>query len=113
MDTLRRILFAAFVVGLGLSITLSQSALAALTAIWLWRLRDPEARRAQAWPLWAPVLAFAGATLLSALLSGELIRSLTASKGLLLMSALYVTADALGDVGSAGRYSAAAGVRAG
>ena len=29
MDTLRRILFAAFVIGLGLSITLSQSALAA------------------------------------------------------------------------------------
>ena len=104
MDTLRRILFAAFVVGLGLSITLSESALAALTALWLWRLRDPGARRAQAWPLLAPVLAFAGATLLSALLSGALARSLTASKGLLLMAALYVTADALDDVGSAGRF---------
>lgn len=104
MDILRRILFAAFVIGLGLSITLSQSALAALTALWLWRLRDPGARRAQAWPLLAPVLAFAGATLLSALLSGELAWSLTASKGLLLIAALYVTADALEDVGSAGRF---------
>ena len=117
MDTLRRILFAAFVVGLGLSITLSQSALAALTALWLWRLRDPGARRAQAWPLLAPVLAFAGATLLSALLSGELARSLTASKGLLLMAALYMTADALEDVGSAARFltllSAVAAIAAG
>ena len=104
MDTLRRILFAAFVIGLGLSITLSQSALAVLTALWLWRLRDPGVRRAQAWPLRAPVLAFAGATLLSALLSGELAWSLTASKGLLLIAALYVTADALEDVGSAGRF---------
>jgi O-antigen ligase len=103
VDILRRILFAAFVIGLGLSITLSQSALAALTALWLWRLRDPGARQAQAWPLLAPVLAFASATLLSALLSGEPARSLIASKGLLLMAALYVTADALDDVGSAGR----------
>jgi len=33
VDILRRILLAAFVIGLGLSITLSQSALAALTAL--------------------------------------------------------------------------------
>ena len=72
MDTLRRLLFAAFVVGLGLSITLSQSALAALAALWLWRLRDPEARQAVALPLWAPVLAFAGATLVSALLTSSI-----------------------------------------
>ena len=50
------------------------------------------------------MLAFAGVTLLSALLSGELALSLTASKGLLLMAALYVTADALDDVASAGRF---------
>ena len=81
-----------------------ESALAALTALWLWRLRDPGARRAQAWPFLAPVLAFAGVTLLSALLSGELALSLTASKGLLLMAALYVTADALDDVAGAGRF---------
>jgi len=55
VDTLRRILFAAFVVGLGLSITLSESALAALTALWLWRLRDPEACRAFLAGLLAPV----------------------------------------------------------
>jgi O-antigen ligase len=65
----------------------------------------------------APVLAFAGVTLLSALLSGELALSLIASKGLLLMAALYVTADALDDVGSAGRFltllSAVAAIAAG
>jgi O-antigen ligase len=107
---LRRILFAAFVVGLGLSITLSQSALAALTALWLWRLRDPAERRREVWPLWAPVLAFAGATLLSALLSGHVGTSLLASKGLLLMAALFVTADALADAGDAERFLTALAV---
>ncbi len=59
---LRRILFAAFVVGLGLSISLSESALAALTVLWLWRLRDPAVRQAQSWSLWRPMLAFSGVT---------------------------------------------------
>lgn len=104
MTAVRRALFAAFVVGLGLSITLSQSALAALTALWLWRLRDPEVRRAQAWPLRAPVLAFAAATLLSAFLSAAPAVSVPFSKGLLLMAALYVTADAIRDVTAAGRF---------
>ena len=87
MDTLRRILFAAFIIGLGLSITLSESALAALTALWLWRLRDSEIRRTQAWPLLEPMLAFAGAKTLSPLLSCEPTPSLTASKALLPMQA--------------------------
>jgi O-antigen ligase len=117
VEILRRILLAAFVVGLGLSITLSQSALAVLTVLWLWRLRDPAIRRAQAWPLRAPVLAFTGVTLLSALVSGEVVRSLTASKGLLLIAALYVTADALADIAGAERFltlfSAVAAIAAG
>jgi putative inorganic carbon (hco3(-)) transporter len=100
----QRILFAAFAVGLGLSITLAQSALAALTLVWLWRLRDPEIRRAHAWPLLLPVLAFAAVTLASALVSGHAGASLLASKGLLLMIALYVTADALADTGDAERF---------
>ena len=117
MDLLRRILFAAFVVGLGLSITLSEATLTALTALWLWRLRDPDVRSAQAWPLRAPVLVFAAATLLSALLSGAAGRSLLASKGLLLMAALFVTADALDDVRGAQGFltflSACAAIAAG
>ena len=71
MIALRRGLLAAFVVGLGLSITLAEGALIGLTFLWLWRLRDPEVRRAQSWPLWQPVLAFTGATLLSVLASGH------------------------------------------
>ena len=112
----RRALLAAFVVGLGVSITLSEGALLLLTLLWLWRLREPESRRAQAWPLWQPVLAFACATVLSALASGHAAQSLVASKGLLLMAALYVTADALGDAREGDRFlswlALAAGVAA-
>ena len=95
MTALRRGLFGAFVVGLGVSITLSESALALLTLLWLWRLRDPSARAAARLPLWPPVLAFSAVTLLSALASGHPAAALAASKGLLLVAALYVTADAL------------------
>ena len=73
----------AFVVGLCCSITLCEGALILLTLLWLWRLRDPAVRAAQTWPLGRPVLAFAAATLLSALASGHVAASLAASKGLL------------------------------
>ena len=92
---LRRALLLAFVLGLGFSITLSESALAALTLLWLWRLRDPAVRASQTWPLLGPLCAFAAATLLSAALSAEPGASLVASKGLLLAAALWVTADAV------------------
>ena len=104
MTALRRSLLAAFVVGLGFSITLAEGALIGLTLLWLWRLRDPEVRRHQPWPFWRPVLAFAAATLLSALASGLVEASLAASKGLLLMAALYVTADALEDAREGDRF---------
>jgi O-antigen ligase len=100
----QRVLFVLFAVGLGTSITLSQSALAVLTALWLWRLREPDVRHAQTWPLRAPCLAFAAATLCSALVSGHAATSVVASKGLLLMAALYVTADALSDASDAERF---------
>ncbi|MGH7399918.1 MAG: O-antigen ligase family protein, partial [Candidatus Rokuibacteriota bacterium] len=89
------VLFGSFVVGLGVSITLSETALTLLTLVWLWRLRDPAIRASAQWPLWQPVLAFSAATLLSAVLSPSVGSSLVASKGLLLMAALYVTVDAL------------------
>lgn len=95
MTALRRAVFGAFVVGLGLSITLSETALSLLTLLWLWRLRDPEARAAVRWPLWQPVVAFSGVSLVSALASGHPVTALGACKGLLLVAALYVTVDVL------------------
>jgi O-antigen ligase len=95
LTALHRAVFGAFVVGLGVSITLSESALTLLTLLWLWRLRDPAARAAARWPLWPPVLAFSVVTLASALASGHAGTALAASKGLLLVAALYVTADVL------------------
>lgn len=102
--SVRGVLLGAFVAGLGLSITLAESALALLTLLWLWRLRDPAVRATARWPLAAPVLAFSAATVLSALLSGHPLASLQASKGLLLAAALYVTADGLRDSGASDRF---------
>ena len=102
--SVRGVLLGAFVAGLGLSITLAESALALLTLLWLWRLRDPAVRAAARWPLAAPVLAFSAVTVLSALLSGHPLASLEAAKGLLLAAALYVTADALREPAAAERF---------
>jgi O-antigen ligase len=93
--SLRGVLLGAFVAGLGLSITLAETALALLTLLWLWRLREPAVRAAQPWPLAAPVLSLAAVTVVSALLSGSPWESLAAAKGLLLTAGLYVTADAV------------------
>jgi O-antigen ligase len=98
------VLFGTFVVGLGVSITLAQTALALLTLHLLWRLRDPAVRAAARWPLWPPVLAFSAVTIVSALLSGSPAASLESAKGLLLVAALYVTADAVRDPQAAGRF---------
>jgi O-antigen ligase len=109
---LRRAIFAAFVVGLGVSITLSESALTLLTLLWLWRLRDPAVRAAASLPLWRPVLAFSALSVASALASGYPATSLVASKGLLLVAALYVTADALPGPEAARRFFVALAVMA-
>jgi O-antigen ligase len=98
------VLLGAFVAGLGLSITLAQTALALLTLLLLWRLRDPAVRAAARWPLWMPVAAFSLTTVLSALLSGHPTASLADAKGLLLVAALYVTADAVRDPPAADRF---------
>ena len=58
-------------------------------------LRDREARMAARWPLWQPVLVFSSVSLVSALASGHPVTALGVCKGLLLVTALYVTADAL------------------
>ena len=102
--SVRGVLLGAFVAGLGVSITLAETALALLTLHLLWRLRDPAERAAARWPLWPPVLAFSAVTILSALLSGSPAASLESAKGLLLVAALYVVADAVRDPETAGRF---------
>jgi putative inorganic carbon (HCO3(-)) transporter len=102
--SVRGVLLGAFVAGLGLSITLAQTALALLTLLLLWRLRDSGVRAAARWPLWMPVAAFSIVSVLSALLSGQPAASLADAKGLLLVAALYVTADAVRDRPAADRF---------
>jgi O-antigen ligase len=102
--SVRGVLLAALVAGLGLSITLAETALALLTLRWLWGLRDPAERAAARWPLWSAVLAFSAVTVLSALLSGYPLASLEASKGLLLATTLYVVADALRSPAAVSRF---------
>ena len=102
--SVRGVLLGAFVAGLGLSITLAETALALLVLHRLWCLRDPAERAAARWPLWPAVLAFSVVTILSALLSGHPLESLEAAKGLLLAAALYVVADALRTPAAAGRF---------
>ncbi len=100
-------LLTAFIVGLGLSITLSETALALLTLLWLWGLHAPDVRAVARWPLWKPVLAFSIVTLVSALASGHSLGALAACKGLLLAAALYVIADALRGPADAHRFLSA------
>jgi O-antigen ligase len=104
LTALRRALLVAFALGLGFSITLSEASLTLLTLCWLWRLRDAEYRRTVRWPLAAPVLAWVAVTLASASASGQVGASLFASKDLLLVLALYVTADTLEGSDSADRF---------
>ena len=93
--SLSRAIFPIFVVGLASSVTLSESTLAVLTALWLWRLRDPTVRRDQPWSLGIFIAIFGLATLVSALASDVPGRSLLAAKGTLTAFAFFVTADTL------------------
>lgn len=103
MTALRRGLLVAFVLGLGFSITLSETTLTLLSLLWLWRLRDGQDRRTAPWPLGAPMIAFTATTVLSALLSGHPWSSLRASKVTVLAVTLYVIADALPTTAAADR----------
>ncbi|MBI2154998.1 MAG: O-antigen ligase family protein [Candidatus Rokubacteria bacterium] len=84
-----------FLIGLAFSITLSQLALALLVVFWLLRFRDAAARAAMTFPLAAPFLAFAAASLLAALGSGNIGDSLLHSKALLLALAFFALVNTL------------------
>jgi O-antigen ligase len=93
-----------FLVGLALSITLSQATLALLGVFWLLRLRDPAVRATVALPLGWPFLALAVATLVSALAAANPWASLAAAKSLLLAIAFFGLANFLEDAGEAGWF---------
>ena len=107
MATARRTLLAAFVLGLGFSITLAQAALALLTLLWLGRLCGRETREAVRWPLWRPVLAFSAVSVMSALLAAHPAEALVACKKLLLVATLYVSTDELDSAARAERLLSA------
>ncbi|PYN66219.1 MAG: hypothetical protein DMD90_07920 [Candidatus Rokuibacteriota bacterium] len=103
-DRLRVILLGAFAVGLAFSITLAESALAALALRLAWRLVSGRARPVD-WPLALPFAAWTVASLVAAGLSNEPLSSVVpAAKGVLLIVTFYAMLDALPDAGAADRF---------
>ena len=103
----RRGLLAAFALGLGFSITLSETCLAVLSILWLVSLRESSHRQVAAGALIAPMVIWPVTTMLSALHSGHTVASVLASKELLLGLAFYVVVDALSDADAANRFLSA------
>ena len=90
-------------VSLAFSITLSQAILACLVALWVPDLLNPERRRRTAWPLGWPLAAYAAASLLAALTSAQVGRSLFASKDLLLIALFFLLVNVVRDADEADR----------
>ncbi|HEV8616454.1 MAG TPA: O-antigen ligase family protein [Methylomirabilota bacterium] len=96
--SVRHILLAALVVGLAVSITLSESSLIALA---LWLLIARPSRPRPAWPLLGPLAAFAAWTIVAALASAAPLDSLAAAKSLLVLAAFWVVLNVLPDARAA------------
>jgi O-antigen ligase len=103
LPTLQRILLVAFTLGLAVSISLSELAVAALAVVLLLGSRDTLARLR--WPLLVPLLAFAAWTLAAALASGRPLASLMTSKNLLVLATFYVVLNTLPDAAAARRFA--------
>jgi O-antigen ligase len=88
-------LLGAYVVGLGVSITLAEAALIGLVVRWVWRVVRGKARAG--WPLAWPILGFAAVTVLAALLSNRPGESVVSARKVLLLGSLWVLRDALPD----------------
>jgi O-antigen ligase len=97
-------LLVALVVGLALSISLSQLALAGLAA-WLLIARRAGRVGPLRAPLLGPLAAFAAWSVVAALASARPLDSLTACKHLLNLAALFVIVNALSDAGLARRFA--------
>lgn len=102
-ERLRRLLLGAFVLGLAVSITLSEVALAALAVRFVYRVATGRARTA-GWPLGLPLAAWTAVSVVAALGSGRPLESLVAAKGLLLVATFYVVLDALDAAAGADRF---------
>jgi O-antigen ligase len=98
----RAVLLGALALGLGLSITLAQAALALLAVRLAWRLATGRAR--PGWPLGWPFATWIGASLLAALLAPRPGPSLLAARSLVLIAIFYVLLDALPDLGELERW---------
>jgi O-antigen ligase len=103
VSRLRVALLGVFALGLAVSISLAQTALAALVVAVVAPSRDAPRRRL-AWPLGIPVAAFALWTLVSALASARPLESLVDAKSLLSLAALYAVVGALPDGRAARRF---------
>jgi O-antigen ligase len=99
-DRVLTALLGALVIGMAVSITLSQTALVMLSVRLLYRLITGRASGMR-WPLAVPLAAFAGATVLAALASARPLESLLSSSKVLLAVTLYVLIDALPDAPAA------------
>jgi len=100
----RRILLAAFALGLAVSISLAEVALAGLALSLLLPLRRGD-RPPLTWPLATPIGAFALWTVVSALASARPLESLTAAKSLLVLATFFVVLGSLPDGRAAHRLA--------
>jgi O-antigen ligase len=100
-EKLRAVLVGAYVVGLGVSITLAETALFLAAVRAGWRLVRGRARIG--WPLAGPIVALAAATFLAAALSARPVESLTSARSVFLLLAVWVVIDALPTVDAAAR----------
>ena len=101
---LRDALVAALVVGLAVSITLSETSLVVL-AVWLVWTRHARTMSRTSWPLLAPVLAFSAWSILTAALSSTPLESLRATKTLLPLATLWIVFGVLDDASAARRFA--------
>lgn len=101
----RRVALTVLAAGLAASISLSQAMLAVL-ALWLLRERI-RGRRALSWPLAAPILAFAGWTLLTALASPAPWDSVRASRSVVMLATVWIVLHAVGTAARARWFATA------
>jgi O-antigen ligase len=100
-ERVRLVLVGAYVLGLGVSISLAETALAFLALRAVWRVARGHAR--PSWPLAWPIGALITATAVAAALSAHPGESLLAARGVLHILTIWVVIDALPSLADAGR----------